>query len=255
MTSARAELIQNLKEQLRRLERHERRADDAAVISTGLAGLDRLLPEGGLEPGTLIEWLSAGEGNGAATLALVLAARVQQRGAVVILDERREFYPPAAAALGIDLTRTVVVQPAQPRDALWALEQALRSRAVAVAMNWVEKLNDRAFRRLQLAAEAGGSLGFLLRPAACRAAPSWAAARFLVQAVPLVGQTFLSATAGKNACPTFPSPGRRLRIELLHRRGGPSGGAVDLELGDEAGSMRLVSPLADPAPARRAARA
>ncbi|MCI0642673.1 MAG: hypothetical protein L0Y72_21585 [Gemmataceae bacterium] len=266
MTPARAELIQNLKEQLRRLERQERRADGAAV-STGLAELDRLLPEGGLEPGTLLEWLSAGEGSGAATLALVLAARVQERGAVVIVDERREFFPPAAAALGIALSRTVVVQPAKPRDALWALEQALRSQAVGVAMAWTEKLNDRAFRRLQLAAEAGGSLGFLLRLAACRATPSWAAARFLVQAVPLVGQTFLSASAGKNARPATssssrplgegrdPSPGRRLRIELLHRRGGQSGGAVELELCDEAGVVHLVSRVADPASARRAARA
>jgi hypothetical protein len=102
----------------------------------------------------------------------------------VVIDGRRDFYPPAAAALGIPLEQTVVVRPAKARDALWAWEQSLRSGAVAVALGWVETLNDRAFRRLQLAAETGGSLGFLLRPASCRAAPSWAEVRLLVRALP-----------------------------------------------------------------------
>jgi hypothetical protein len=45
-------------------------------------------------------------------------------------------------------------------------------------------LSDRPFRRLQLAAEAGGGLGFLVRPMACRAEPSWAAVRLGVSAQP-----------------------------------------------------------------------
>src|SRR5207249_1094082 len=105
---------------------------------------------------------------------MVIARRLQTGDYLVVLDSKREFYPPAAAGLGVPLERTILVQPASASDALWALEQALRCRAVAVALAWIDALHDRAFRRLQLAAEAGGSLGFLLRPAACRAEPSWA---------------------------------------------------------------------------------
>ena len=233
---ARAELIRDLREKLRRWEGRERGSAGAPVLSTGLPDLDRLLPQHGLAPGTLWEWLSAGAGAGSATLTLRVAARMQEQGeTLVVIDERREFYPPAAAQRGIDLERTVVVQPASARDALWAWEQALRSPAACTVWGWLERLDDRSFRRLQLAAEAGGSLGLLLRPDACRRQTSWAEARLLVSALPRQD----SAT-----------PGRRLRVELLHCRGGFGGGAAWVELDHEAGPMPVAAPVADPAPAR-----
>src|SRR5262245_30508444 len=98
---ARAELIRDLKEKLRRWEGRERGSASAIVWSTGLPALDSLLPQQGLTPGTLWEWLSAGEGAGSATLTLLVAARLQaQGGALVVIDEQREFYPPAAAQRG-----------------------------------------------------------------------------------------------------------------------------------------------------------
>ena len=106
---------------------------------------------------------------------------LRQEGAFVVVDSRREFYPPAAAALGVPLERTVIVQPRNHADALWALEQSLRSGAAAVVLGWIGALPNAAFRRLQLAAETGGSLGFLLRPIGCRAQPSWAEMRLLVE--------------------------------------------------------------------------
>ena len=243
----RSELIRDLKERLRRWEGVERGAAEAA-LSTGSAELDRLLPQGGLALGTLLEWLSVGEGAGAATLTLVLAARVQKQGsALVVIDESRDFYPPGAAYLGIDLEQTLVVQPANPRDALWAWEQALRSPAACAVWGSIERLDDRSFRRLQLAAEAGQSLGLLLRPETCRRATSWAEARLLVSARPLSGKGNLRSA--------LVAPGRRWRIELLHCRGGFGGGAVFLELSHEAGDVHLAAALADPAPPRGAARA
>src|SRR4051794_12453947 len=179
---SRREVLEDLKERLHQLERSHR-PQGRTLFSTG-SELDGLLPSNGLHAGTLVEWLSEGDGAGAATLALVLTARLLANGGFLLLvDNKHEFYPPAAAALGIPLDQTVIVRPATSGDALWALEQALRCRAVTVALGWIEKLNDRAFRRLQLAAETGGNLGFLLRPASWRAEPSWAELRLLVQAV------------------------------------------------------------------------
>mgnify|MGYP001594326594 FL=1 len=185
--------------------------------------------------------IDGGVMSGSATLTLLLAARMQgQGGALVVIDERREFYPPAAAQRGIDLERTVVVQPANARAALWAWEQALRSPAACTVWGWLERLDDRPFRRLQLAVEAGGGLGLLLRPETCRRQVSWAEARLLVAASPRQD----SAT-----------PGRRLRVELLHCRGGFGGGAAWVELDHEADPVPVAAPVADPAPAQRAARA
>jgi protein ImuA len=207
------EIIQELKERLRQTERAHRQVRDP-VFPTETA-LDQLLPDQGLEWGRLVEWLSDGEGTGVVTLALTVAARLMRRGGVlVVIDGKREFYPPAAAGLGISLEHTVIVQPANDRDALWALEQSLRSSSVAVVLAWLGKLNDLTFRRLQLAAEAGGSIGMLLRPGHCRKQPSWAAVRLLV-----------------NALPTLPSSsGRRVHVELLYCRAAVSGGMVEVEL-------------------------
>jgi hypothetical protein len=55
---------------------------------------------------------------------------------------------------------------------------------VTVTLGELGSLSDRPFRRLQLAAESGGGLGFLVRPMTCRAEPSWAAVRLGVTALP-----------------------------------------------------------------------
>lgn len=229
--SARGDIIDDLRERLRRLE-HAHRPARASAWATGTA-LDQLLPHNGLVDGTLIEWLADGEGSGMATLALLLAGRrLQAEGCLVVLDGKREFYPPAAASLGVPLERTIVVQPTSASDALWALEQSLRCQAVRIALAWIDALPDRAFRRLQLAAETGGSVGFLLRPIARRAEPSWAEARLLVQPLPTPADV----------------AGRWLRVEVLYCRGGAAGKTIELELSEEAG----VVPCRRAAPSWRA---
>ena len=263
MTSlARAELLSELKDRIRQIERSHRPVKEATTPGTIL---DSLLPGQGLARGTLVEWLSEGEGTGAATLALAVAVQLlHDGGALVVIDSQREFYPPAAAGLGIPLERTVIIRPERARDALWAWEQSLRSRAVTVALSWIEKLDDRGFRRLQLAAETGGSLGFLLRPVSCRTDPSWAEARLLVEALPVVQPGKVTRRQGdkvmkRTPSVTFPHPvtlsscARRLRVEVLHCRGGAGGAAVELEMSDETGDVRLVSELAHPASPSRAA--
>jgi len=235
--ASRSDTLRELKERLIQMALSRRKA---GIFSTGIAALDWLLPRKGLAGGTLMEWLHEDAGAGAGTLALIVAGQVlQQGGAFVVMDGKREFYPPAAASLGIPLEHTVVIQPENTRDPVWALEQALRSSAVAVALGWFGRLDSCIFRRLQLAAEAGGGLGFLLRPLACQREPSWADARLLVKPLPQSGP--------------LQSFGRRLHVEMLHCRGGFGGEVVELELSDEAGHVRVASQLAHPTPAKHAA--
>jgi protein ImuA len=184
----------------------------------------------GIGRGTLTEWLSERAGSGAESLTLKLVSEL--RGTLVVVDSQCNFYPPAAAALGVSLSDTIIVRPRRDADSLWTIEQTLRCRGVGVVLTRLNHLESRAFRRLQLAAEHGGAIGVLIRPANQRASPSWAQARFLVRALP------------------SPRTGRRLQVESLH-----SGGAnvVELELNDATGAVCLVSRLADSTTARRAA--
>ena len=61
------------------------------ALSSGCPALDRALPEKGFRPGTLVEWLFRGEGDGTATLAFRAACRGRAcgGGAVVVLDRTR----------------------------------------------------------------------------------------------------------------------------------------------------------------------
>jgi len=172
------DMIEALQERIHRIEGSRRQS--AVGIATGFDALDQLLAGPGLKRGTLTEWLGEGEGSGAASLALRVAAHILRReGAFVVIDLEGEFYPVAAAQAGIPLERTVIVRPDSPMAALWSWEQSLCCPGVAVTFGWIDSLDDRLFRRLQLAAETGGGLGFLLRRPDCRSGPSWAAARIM----------------------------------------------------------------------------
>ena len=202
-----------------------------AVVSSGCEPLDRLMGGRGFYRGTLVEWLAVGEGSGAGTLALAAAgAACRDGGVLVVLDQRREFYPPAAVNIAVDPQNLIVVHATGQADNDWALDQALRSPAVAAVLAWPEKLDTRTFRRLQLAAEESGVVGLLVRPASVRDEPSWADVRLLVEPL-LVGPLLVRPLLGS----------RRLRITLLRCRGRASGQSIDVEINDE---THTVHPLA-----------
>lgn len=234
--------LQRLSQQLRRLERGKRLT---GCQSTGIPALDRLLPDGGLRRGTLVEWLADGAA-GAGTLAFQIAAHVcGESGVRVVIDSQGALYPPATRWLGGAPDATIVVRPLRVREALWAWEQALRCPAVAVVIGSLKRLQPLECRRLQLAAEAGGGIGMLLRSARDQQSTSWADLRFRVtpQAAPL-------SRAHHQRPP--PPRSRRLQVELLHGRGHFGTGIVLLDIDDETGAVRQVPRLVTAARARRA---
>jgi len=64
------------------------------------------------------------------------------------------------------------VLEAAPKDALWAMEQALRAGCCGAVLGWPMQADDHALRRLQVAAEAGQALAFAFRPLRARDNPS-----------------------------------------------------------------------------------
>ena len=258
-----------------------RREAGARTIGSGCDALDELLPEKGFRPGTLIEWLSAAAGGGAGTLALLAARQAllgtQQAGgeaaALVVLDSRGDFCPPAAVRLGIAAHRLVVIHPGSVADHHWAMNQALRSSAAAAVLAWPPAIDDRTFRRWQLAAEEGGGFGLLVRPAAARVEPSWADVRLLVEPrgaergergegrdpgrVSMTNLQFAICNLQSSPLPSplssLPSSRRRLRITVLRCRGGTADRSLDVELDDETYLVHPVARLAAPTARRRLA--
>lgn len=256
MNDHRRQTIQKLTRQLQQARRAPpdvHRQPHTPPVSTTIPGLDRLLPDGGLRPGMLVEWMAHDAASGAGTLAWKVAAAWQQQPAAdgkgcVVIDRQRRFYPPAVAPLGIDPEQLLVVRPDSDRDALWALEQSLRCPGVGIVIARLEGVRAQEFRRLQLAAETSGAIGLLLRPARERSQASWADVRLLVQPI----QNLKSKIQNRNFRFRI-SQARRLHVELLHCRGRLSGGAVLLEIDDVTGNVRVAPRLASAARPRQAA--
>jgi len=214
----RAEVVARLRGAIAACERSAGGPDRPAV-RTGWPALDRALPLGGVRRGALVELLDARAGCGAETVAAGLTrAACGGPGVAVVVDPDRQFYPPALAAWGVPLGRLVVVHAADA-DALWAADQALRSRAAAAVWLRRDRLAPHDARRLQLATEDGGALGILFRPLRVRGLPTWADVQLAVRPRP----------AGR---------GRRLSLEVTRCRGRAAGTTVDIEIDDGRGTAR-----------------
>lgn len=138
-------------------------AQATASESTGYAALDALLPQGGWPQRALTELLLPADGVGELRLLMPTLARLTQAGGrVAVIAPPYVPYAPAWQCGGVDLGALDIVDAA-PDEVLWAFEQCLRSGACAAVVGWPLKADAPALRRLQLAADSGGCLGFALR--------------------------------------------------------------------------------------------
>jgi Uncharacterized conserved protein len=135
-----------------------------AHIPTGFSSLDAVLPGGGFPNAALTEIIHEHHGLGELRVTMPALARLSRGGRwIALIAPPFVPYPPTLAARGLDLSRVLVVHPSDHSQALWSVEQALRAGTCAAVLAWPKRCDDRSLRRLQLAAEAGNSLGMLFR--------------------------------------------------------------------------------------------
>lgn len=165
----------------RRVWRGRQESSPIGVQPTGHADLDAVLPAGGWPPAALSEILLPANGSGELQLLWPTLARLSQAGERVVLVAPPFIpYPHAWMAAGVRLQNLSVVH-AQGKNALWAAEQCLRSGSCAAVLCWPQNPDDKALRRLQVAAETGETLGFALREQKAAQNPSPAALRLSLQ--------------------------------------------------------------------------
>ncbi len=146
----------------------------ASAEPTGFAALDAALPTQGWPESALIELLHAFDGLGELRVLLPTLARHTQAGRRIALIAPPYLPNPRAwLNAGVDLQLLEVIA-AERQTALWAAEQCLRSACLAAVLCWPENADDKALRRLQVAAETGHTLAFALRDqkAACNPSPA-----------------------------------------------------------------------------------
>ena len=148
------------------------------------------------------------------------------------LRERGRPFARGLAGQGPGPERLVWIRAEKEAAALWALEEALKSGAVAAGLVTAEQPAFVTTRRLDFAAREGGARGVVLR---CGPALDLSAARmrWRIAAAPSTSGRFDPLAPGAT----------RLMAELARRRSGPPG-RWELEQDDETGGFRVVPGLA-----------
>lgn len=199
-------------------------------LAFGIESIDGRLPAGGFAPASLNEFKPdrPRDAGTALTLALTLAARAvpQHQPLLLVLSGRAGAehglpYGPGLTRLGLDPKRLLIAEAPRLSDALWTIEEALRSGALAAVVGLMDT-GQRAIgmmpaRRLVLAADEGGTPCVLLTGSS--QGVSVAHSRWRVGALPSAPHP-LDANA----------PGaRRCVLKLERCRHGPSGLIWNLE--------------------------
>jgi protein ImuA len=164
------------------------------LLPLGVDAIDAALG-GGLALGCLHEVAPAAPLHlgAAAGFALTLAARASESKDTLWIQpdfagiESGMLHGPGLAAIGLRMERLLLLRVARPVDALWAMEEALKSCVLATVIAELTEdgaaANLTATRRLALAARDGGGIGILLRHR-ISPEPSAAATRWDIAAAP-----------------------------------------------------------------------
>jgi protein ImuA len=215
-TAGKPATLCRLRRVVAKLEGHETDLGSGCrALSFGTAEIDRVLG-GGLAPASLHEiaasvWHDFGAAVG---FASALAARASDRRETLWIQtdfaalESGNLYGPGSEAFGLPSQSLLIVKVPRPLDALWAMEEALKCRALSSV---ICELPDggaiadlTATQRLALAAREGGAFGFLLRHRSSRLT-STAETRWRISAAASVpdrfgglGRTAFTAALMKN---------------------------------------------------------
>ena len=238
----RAAIVDELR---RRLPRMESAAAVTRALPFGLAALDAHLPQGGLTVGALHEIAPQTPADTPAAfgfLAALLARFMPPSRPLLLVATSRAFadhgrpHGHGLNRLGLDPARLILVETKAEKQALWAMEEALRSAVPAAVAGMIAKLDLKSSQRLHLAAGAAGLPLVLLRPAQAGEA-SAAATRWRVGA----------AEAARDRFGLITRAGWKVKLERC-RNGRPGEWLVEFD--HAAYRFSLAAPLADPALSR-----
>ncbi len=177
------------------------------TLSTGYPELDAILPGGGWPCGALVEVCLPCDGIGEIQLFLPSLVALSARRRWLLWAQAPYIpYAPTLVNAGINLEYLWILRLRRgDPNLLWAVEKALRTEACGMVLLWPQRLTATAVRRLQLAAETGGSIGVFFHSRRETKVP--AALRLELQ-----------------------STSRGLQVQVCKARGASQGGTVYLKL-------------------------
>lgn len=201
--------------------------------------IEKAFPNNAFPTGAIHEFLSPAQEHAAATSGFMtglLGKFMRHNGACLWISTRRMAFPPALQLFGIPPERIIFVDLARERDALWAIEEALKCNALSAVVGELKELSFTESRRLQLAVESSRVTGFIHRYQPRKENPVACAARWKITAI---------ASKLEDGMPGVGHP--RWQVQLLKVRNGQPG---SWQIEWHGGDFRYI-PAAQPAVARK----
>jgi protein ImuA len=167
--AGRAERLAALRAEVRKIE-GVGEADASGFLPLGVDAVDGRIAGGGLAAKALHEIAAATPDladDAAATLFLAALAgrksRSEGRGNVLWALGRRDLFAPGLALAGLTPDRILHAECRNDEDVLAVMEEGLRHGGLAAVVGEVGRCAMAPARRLQLAAEEGGTMALMLR--------------------------------------------------------------------------------------------
>jgi len=213
MLSSHAPLRSQLQADILRLQGFRPAGSGLGKISLG--PLDEAFPHHTFPLGAVHELMVPAPEEAAATsgfmCGLMGALLRPTKGVAVWISARRTVFPPALKAFGIQPERLLFVEVPHEREALWAIEEALKSPALTAVVGELRDISFTASRRLQLAVEQSRVTGFVINRGK-KATTTACVSRWKITSLP---------SEAIDALPGIGFP--QWRVELLRIRNGRPG--------------------------------
>jgi protein ImuA len=212
---------------------------NTSPLGFGIEAIDARLPAGGLQSHGLHELKPGTPRDTAAALALALAlARrpaASGRPLLMVLAGRAASehglpYGPGLARLGLDPGQLILITAKRAADALWAIEEGLRAKALGAVIASLDTVAMLPARRLVLAA-AEGATPCLMLTSPSKAGISVAHTRWRIASLAGARHPFAPAAPGAWRC----------ALTLERCRQGPSDLTWTLEWCDASHSFNLAA--------------
>jgi protein ImuA len=211
---ARAERLAALRAEVRAIESAGAGAA-GEYLPFGVESIDRRLAGGGLEAAALHEAVGAatGLGDDAAATLFVAGIAARRPGSILWALRRPDLFAPGLALAGLAPDRLLYAECGRDEDVLAVMEEGLRHGGLGAVVGEVGRAVMASTRRLQLAAEEGGTMALMLK--------RWRRSGEDPLGLPSAAVTRWRIGCAPSAALPVPGVGRaRWRIELARQRGG-----------------------------------
>ncbi|MGZ8510953.1 MAG: ImuA family protein [Chitinophagaceae bacterium] len=165
MPSSKANIIAQLQKDILPLQGFKSTLN-STTIDVGLGAINIAFPNELFPLGAVHEFICRGPEDASASggfIAGILSKLMLSGGVCLWISSSRTMFPPALKLFCIEPDKIIFVDLHKEKDALWAMEEALKCDGLAAVVGEMQQLNFMVSRRLQLAVEQSRVTGFILR--------------------------------------------------------------------------------------------